>query len=713
MPTLAAQFPIVPGVLQPATSGAPSVPATFVSGALSGVTNNNGTNTAPTTQSNTLNGPCPTKAYCVSFPGVVLSGNALSIKVFYGSSGTISSVTTDHSQTFTSAVTSSAQSSRLGQALYLCNATAGTHLITITMGTADIIYDVFLSEFAGPPSTSCLDASAAANGAATTTPAGGSVTPTQTGDIIDATFFKAGTPACTTNPCYTAGTGQSNITWALRGVDYQNGGAEQWGVYNSTTALNPTITDISSTYIGLTLAFKAANGGTSPTGMYPVYQTWCTTPTTSTATQKCQFPNSGNLVIVQGTGASPQITSIAQTGHTWVVPDGPAWADETGNTFLSGSGLGYVPNASADGSGQITVTMTNTGGSPSDFGFTLWDVAGAATVPFGARYTVGGNDTTTRSNFTYASNYLPEITDGLVFTNVNWANDTASTFLSPSGALFNATTWGGQQLSGPSTPFQNAGAGLLHNSTTTAQAWEVGFVASFTGGIANWAGELASFGSATGTFTGPSIIQSPSHEVTSGSTNTVTMASTQTGSTLVAVVGNNNSRTVTKICTDGTTCAGGNSFTKASSATCTAASVSAEGEIWYLTGHASGVTSVEATMSGATTTVGDMKVYEIRNITTLDVAGAVNSGAGVANLYTGPSLTMTGSPGIAVAILVIDNATGVHGNPSDGSLWGYDNLNTPQGNATGAIIAAAGTTAYSVVASGATNAFCAGAAAFK
>ena len=42
-------------------ASAQTVPATFVSGALAGITNNNGTNTAVGTQSATLNTPCPTK----------------------------------------------------------------------------------------------------------------------------------------------------------------------------------------------------------------------------------------------------------------------------------------------------------------------------------------------------------------------------------------------------------------------------------------------------------------------------------------------------------------------------------------------------------------------------------------------------------------------------------------------------------------------------
>ena len=62
---------------------------------------------------------------------------------------------------------------------------------------------------------------------------------------------------------------------------------------------------------------------------------------------------------------------------------------------------------------------------------------------------------------------------------------------------------------------------------------------------------------------------------------------------------------------------------------------------------------------------------------------------------------------------MIDQATGLHGNPSDGNVFGYDNLIFNSGDATGALIATAGTYSYAAGGSGATNAFCNATAAFK
>jgi hypothetical protein len=687
--------------------GGVSVPATFVSGALAGVTSNSATNTALGTQTGTLNSPCPTKSYCVPFPGPVLSGNTIAVKIFYGSGGTISSVTTDQSQTLTSAVTSSAESAKLGQAFYLCNATAGTRYITITQGTAAVIFDVFISQFAGPPSTGCLDTSASAVGAATTTPSGGSVTPTQTGDIIDATFIKAGTPACSTNPCYTAGTGQSGITWALRGVDYQNGGGEQWGVYSSTSALNPTITDISSTYIGLTLAFKAANGGTSPTGMYPIYQSRCNTPSTAGATQKCQFPSSGNLLTTQSVGGAPYITSVTDGTNSWKVPGGPSVYNNAGFQ-VPNSTLAYAGNATANGSGQLTFNLTNLF---ADCTIMMTDWVGAATTPFVSRQINGSQTTGAVSSQAVLSAFYPGITDGWVLTSGGVFTNTFVACAAPTGCLFSGTTWGGQSASGPSTPDQNNIWSYFHNSSGSSQAWTFGLFENDP--LGGWAVEAASFLSATGALSGPSIVQAPITQATSGTTMTVTLTSTQASSVLVAMVGlQGGSRTVTKICTDGTTCAGGNSFTKATSGT--AASVGNDTEAWYLTGHAAGVTAVEVTVSG-TITSGEIKVFELRNVTTLDSGGtaSLSTGAGVGGIYTGASVTPTGSPSIVMSIIAIDPATGVNWNPYDSNVFGYDNISYSDGDASGAAIAASGTYTYIVSASGATNAFCNSTIAFK
>lgn len=688
----------------------PSVTPGFVSGALRGVTVNGSTNTALGTQTFTLNSPCATLTYCIYFPAPTLSGNAIEVDVFYASSpSTTITVKTDQSQTLSSVVTSSAESSKLGQAFVLCNATPARG-ITVAESTGTIIYDVFVNQWAGVASSSCVDQHASSVGTATTTPSGGSVTPTQSGDIISAHFLRAGTPLCSTNPCYTAGTGQTGITWALRAVDYQNGGGFEWGTYNLTSALSPTITAISSTYIGLTVAYNVnTSDGTNATGMYPIYETACNTPSTSSSTQKCQAPNTGNLVTTQSVGGDPTITSVASSGKTWVVPGGPSFYDNA-SAATPASSLAYAANASSDGSGQITFTLSSSGAADATLLITDW--AGAATMPFVNRQIMGGNDPVTAvSTLTYLPAFYPGITKGWTIGNAGWFNNTSSACLSPSGCNFLNTTWGAQQLNGPSLPDQNNFWAFYSTTSASSQVWEAGFIDSAN--LNGWAGEASSFLSATGSYSGPSFVQTPSQQSTSGTTTAITFSPTQSGTILAVAAGSQTGTIhVTSVCTDGTTCAAGNTFTQASSAT--ASSIGADAETWYLTGHASGVTTVTVKWSG-TITNAEAKGYEIRTATALDSGGtgSLSNGTGSANVQTGASVSPTGSPSILISIVATNAAHGVSFNPYDGNYFGYDNLIFNDGDSAGAAIVASGTYSYTVGNTGATDAFCNATAAFK
>lgn len=702
------------GIFAPSVFVPQMIPVTpmFVSGALSGTTINGSTNTALGTQGGTINGPCPNLKYCMTLsPLPVLPGNGLFFVVELASTATTLSATDDKGDSFNCGAATAAESSKVAQLCYICAPTTGASQALIAETTGTIIYDVLGGQLAGVPATGCLDTSNSNVGSATTTPSLGSVTPTQANDLIVGTVFKAGTPLCTALPCYTAGTGQTGITWAFTGTDYNYGGAQEWGVYSLTSALNPAITILSSTFIGVTAAFKTSNNGTDPSGMYPRYQAPCYTPATAGSTQKCQFPSAGNLLTMNSNGAGPAVTGVTDTGNTWRSVGVTSFQDETAGTLYPMSGLFYAPAAVADGAGDLTFAINTT--HPGDLTIILRDWVGAATVPLANRQTAGGNGQTAVSNLTYLSSFLPGMTTGWCIGNANWANGTASAVLSPSGAQFVATTWGGQSTNGPSYPFQNEGDAILANSLASAQAWEYGYTASVGTGVGAWGGEAECFMAAAGSFSGPSILQSPYVQATSGTTLTDTLVASQSGTVLVAVIGNQaGSRTVTKVCTDGTTCGTGNSFTKVTGATCTDSALGNEGEIWYLMGHAAGVTAVEATISG-TISNSELKVLEIRNITTLDSSAALNNGAGVAGIYTGPSITLSGSPSIAVSNIVIDAATGLQGVPASGNVWGYDGAVYSDGDGSGALIAGSGSYAFAGEGGTGTNGFCSSAAAFK
>jgi len=706
---LGLQFPM--GSVGPFGGGA-SVTPMFVTGALTGTTVNGATNTALGTQTFTGGGACATNTYCLWIPYGNLAGNAIQVTVFYASSpATTISVTTDKAQSLTSVVTSAAQSSKIGQVFVLCGATTGTQELKIAASTGVIVYDAFVSEWAGVPTSGCVDTSASTIGASATAATGGTLTPTNTNEILSTYVLRAGTPACTSNPCFTVGT-NTGITWALRGADYSDGGgAFQWGTDSQNVSITPAMTlATASTYIGLTVAFNTStSAGTDPTGMYPAYAMSCDTPATAGATQNCQFPSIGNLLVAQQNCGGLDVTGITDSGNTgWIQP---GWRSDQLVASSTISSLWYRAGAAADGSGAVQFALTGT----DDCTFKMYDFVGADnTRPFANRLE-GPNTNNTNQTVVINSTFYPGASSGWVLSASSQHTNTAGAVTSPTGALFQSTTWGGQNSDGPSKPNQNNFWGLYQSSSTSTQNWTYTNI-NTAENEGEYGAEIASFAAPSATFANPSIIQSPYHEVTSGSTDTVTLnTSTLSGTVLIALVGSFNAtgRTVSKVCTDGTTCAAGHSFTRATSAT---ASLSGgnEVEIWYCLSCTSGVSSVEATYSG-TITNGEMKVLEVRNLTTFDVANHVNNATGSAGATdTGASVTPTsGHVALIVSITAVASAT--IGSPDVGNAFGYDNVifnNTK--DTTGALIVSASGSSYAFASTdqGASGSFCNGTASF-
>ena len=435
----------------------------------------------------------------------------------------------------------------------------------------------------------------------------------------------------------------------------------------------------------------------------------CDTPATTGATQNCQFPSIGNLLVEQHNCGGVYVTGVTDSANTgWVKP---GWDSDQQAAAGTNSGLWYKAGAAADGSGTIQFALTGS----NDCGFKLYDFVGAASSNPFANRVEGPNANSTNQTITISSEFHPAASSGWVLSAASQHTNTAGAVTAPTGALFQSTTWGGQNSDGPSLPNQNNFWALYQSSSSATQTWTYTTINTATT-EGEYGAEIASFGASGATYSGPSVVQSPYHEVTTGSTDTVTMnTATLSGTTLIALVGSFNAtgRTVSKVCTDGTTCAAGHSFTRATSAT---ASLSGgnEVEIWYCLSCTSGVSSVEATYSG-TISNGEMKVIEVRNLSTFDVAAAKSNATGTGgSVDTGASVTPTsGHVAFIVSITAVSNVT--LQNPVLGNAFGYDNVifnNTK--DATGALIVTAAGSSYSfsTLDGGASSGFCNGTASF-
>lgn len=245
----------------------------------------------------------------------------------------------------------------------LPNCGAGVKKITATFAQDGFFVAHEVSEWCNIATSSILDGSNHAAGAASTAMQAGSITPATSGALI---FHFAVTDSNNTEVfSFTKDTG-----FTLLGVDPWFGTACQYKVHTSG-AINPTLTSSATDpYISLVVGLKAAVAGTAaPTGQPWVSQVqWRDlldgTGSSSSKTYDVQAPfalGANTLAILytgagQTLGTSPVITGVTDSkGNTWVVKTASFFPDNT-----AASQVAYALNATADDSLVIHVTFNQT-----------------------------------------------------------------------------------------------------------------------------------------------------------------------------------------------------------------------------------------------------------------------------------------------------------------------------------------------------------------
>ena len=182
-----------------------------------------------------------------------------------------------------------------------------------------------------------------------------------------------------------------------------------------------------------------------------------------------------------------------------------------------------------------------------------------------------------------------------------------------------------------------------------------------------------------------------------------------TGSVCVVGTNTNTTRTVSTV-TDNI----GNTYVGVSGATATNFTNNTT-EIWRTFSCGAGVTSITVTWSGSAA-VFDKEIFffEVTGCTSCadDTSGHTNNGSGVSNVYTGPSITTTGTSGFSAAVIALGSS--IDQNPNSGNEYSSGGDISSNGNAAASLI-------YSTAAShqpvwhgtGASSNFCASVAAFK
>ena len=333
-----------------------------------------------------------------------------------------------------------------------------------------------------------IDAAVASQGSGTSVTAG-SMTPTVVDDLAYQVVFNIPTQ----QSAFTAGS-QSNISWSLLSADLMDGWAAQYGLYNSTSAINPTLTmGTSQKWVSAAVLLKTGTSGGVPSGMRIVHLIHENIPVTPAGggtgnpfanPLALQFPSSGNLLVAMiGGGFACTVTSITDTNQNAWTQAGATQIQAAGNDTVQAY---YAENA-VSGNLGLTVDWNATDGDQTIF---FYDVTGAATSPLDTTAGSSGSQSVA-GNLTMPFTITPAGANEIIFEEVIWDYNTGSGLVGQ-GQFFDTNIFDGESPSGPEPVDQNNGWGhaLTTSTTPVAITWETMFNDLPTG---NWAGMAAAF----------------------------------------------------------------------------------------------------------------------------------------------------------------------------------------------------------------------------
>lgn len=437
-------------------------------------------------------------------PNPSLSGNCLICAVKSEASATAAiAVTDDQGNTWTEAIKHFDSSNGASTFIWICaNAAAGTRKISVqnTDSSSTGFFCVRVAEFCNIETSSnaaAIDGTQVGAHGTSAAPAAGSKTPSVSGCLV----FQI--VACDNGHAssYTAGS-QANITWKLLQADRNEGNASQWGVYNSTSALSPTMTFGSSVgWCTAAVFLKSAAAGTAaPTDriwVRGVHHFSMPTANGSFAISNpflAQCPCVGNLLVGAYSSGSPnyRITAISDSsGKSWL-QYGPGITNTAGGDPLHEDTCStwYSPAHSASDSLLLTVNLN---GLPVNDGTLLvYDISGAADVQNAPERSASATGTSNSAITSITTTTItPKKNNSLIVMQVQQETNTETGITSPSGALFDSNTYDSQDIDGPMNVDENGG--WAHYYTTDLTAITATWSLLANQAMGNWAGYAAEF----------------------------------------------------------------------------------------------------------------------------------------------------------------------------------------------------------------------------
>jgi hypothetical protein len=428
--------------------------------------------------------------YCYHFqlPNPTTAGNAVVVGFTFNGNST-PSVHDDKGNSYSVQVNyyDSADTQSIGIATAF-NIAAGARVVSVCFNADPGGYtQPMATEFANVIG---IDGSGSAAQGTGTSVASGSLTPSVSGDLAYQVAFSLSV----NQSSFTAGS-QSNISWSLLSADILDGWAAQYGTYNSTAAINPSLSmGTSQKWISAGLLLKSGTSGGVPSGMRIVHLVHENIPYHADAggtgnpfpnPTTVQFPSTGNLLVamIGGGYLACTVTGVADN-------NGNAWAQAGGTEIQANNDVTqafYAGNATTSGNLRLTVHWSATDG---DFTFFLYDITGAATAPLDTAVGAIGAQSNS-GNLTMPYTITPAQAGELVFAEIIWDYNTGAGIVG-SGWLFDTNTFDGENISGPEPIDQNNGWG--HYVTPSTAPVTVTWIPMYSGqATGNWSSVAVAF----------------------------------------------------------------------------------------------------------------------------------------------------------------------------------------------------------------------------
>jgi IPT/TIG domain len=404
--------------------------------------------------------------YYFQLPNPTTSGNAVIVGFTFNSNPT-PTVTDDKGDSYTMVEnyydTADTQSLAIAAAF---NVSSGARNISVCFNSNPGGYvQPMATEF---NNVIAVDGSGTGSNGAGTSVIAGNLTPGVSGDLAYQVAFSISV----NQSSFTAGS-QQNITWNLLSADLRDGWAGQYGVYDSTSAINPTMSmGTSQKWVSAAILLKTGASGSVPSGMRIVHlqhESICGVATCGSSFPNplpLQFPSTGNLIVALSGGGNPVCTMSNLTDS-----DSNAWALAGSTYSYSGGGddtaqVYYAGNAITSTSLSLTVNFS---ASTCDWSILFYDVTGAAASPLDTTNGATGDQTSTTGTLTVPYTITPAQSGELIFTNIIWDYNTATGLSSNVGTSYSdANMFSGELISGPEPVDQNNGWGHAVSTSTSA-----------------------------------------------------------------------------------------------------------------------------------------------------------------------------------------------------------------------------------------------------